>query len=53
LSARVRLDEARRRLRASDASLADIAQACGLGSASRLCRMFRRHFGGTPGQFRR
>jgi AraC-like DNA-binding protein len=49
----VRLDEARRRLRTSDEPLDAIARACGLGSASRLCRMFRRHFGGTPGQFRR
>ncbi len=49
----LRLDEARRRLRTSDEPLDTIAVACGLGSASRLCRMFRRHFGGTPGQFRR
>ena len=49
----LRLDEARRRLRNSDAPLGDIAKACGLGSSSRLCRMFRRHFGDTPGQFRR
>lgn len=49
----LRLDEARRRLRSSDEPLDAVARACGLGSASRLCRMFRRHFGGTPGQFRR
>ncbi len=49
----VRLDEARRRLRSSDLPLDEVAKACGLGSASRLCRMFRRHFGDTPGQFRR
>lgn len=50
--ASLRLDEARRLLRGSQMPLDDIARATGLGSASRLCRMFRRHFGGTPGQFR-
>jgi AraC-like DNA-binding protein len=50
--ASLRLDEARRMLRDSQMPLDDIARATGLGSASRLCRMFRRHFGGTPGQFR-
>ncbi len=49
----LRLDEARRRLRATSAPLDEIARATGLGSASRLCRLFRRHFGGTPGQLRR
>jgi AraC-like DNA-binding protein len=50
--ASLRLDEARRLLRGSQMPLDDIARSTGLGSASRLCRMFRRHFGGTPGQFR-
>jgi AraC-like DNA-binding protein len=50
--ASVRLDEARRRLRDTDAPLDAVARTCGLGSASRLCRLFRRHFGGTPGAFR-
>lgn len=50
--ASLRLDEARRLLRDSRLPLEEIARATGLGSASRLCRMFRSHFGGTPGQFR-
>jgi AraC family transcriptional regulator len=48
----LRLEEARRRLRASSESLEAVAKATGLGSASRLCRLFRKHYGGTPGRFR-
>lgn len=48
----LRLDEARRRLRDTSTPLDDIARATGLGSASHLCRLFRRHYGGTPGAYR-
>jgi AraC-like DNA-binding protein len=48
----LRLDEARRLLRNEDATLEKVAHAVGLGSASRLCRLFRRHFGATPGAYR-
>jgi len=48
----LRLDEARRLLRNETSTLAEVAHAVGLGSASRLCRLFRRHFGATPGAYR-
>jgi AraC-like DNA-binding protein len=48
----LRLDEARRRLRDTADGVDAVAKAVGLGSASHLCRLFRRHYGGTPGSFR-
>lgn len=47
----LRLEEARRRLREGASPLAAVALAVGLGSAARLCRLFRRHYGATPGSF--
>jgi AraC-like DNA-binding protein len=48
----LRLDEARRLLRGGPATLDQVARAVGLGSASHLCRLFRRIYGGTPGRYR-
>ena len=48
----LRLDEARRRLRDTADGIDAVAKSVGLGSASHLCRLFRRHYGGTPGSFR-
>lgn len=50
---RARLDRARELLEHSDAALADVAAASGLGSASYLCQAFRRAFGRTPRAYRR
>ena len=48
----LRLEEARRRLRDTREPLDAVARAVGFGSASQLCRIFRRHYGGTPGGYR-
>ena len=48
----LRLEEARRRLTGGTEPLDEVARAVGLGSSSRLCRLFRRTYGSTPGQFR-
>lgn len=48
----LRLEEACRRLRAGSEPLDAIASQVGLGSASHLCRLFRRHYGGTPARYR-
>ncbi len=48
----LRLEEARRRLRETGEPLDAVARAVGFGSASQLCRVFRKHFGGTPGGYR-
>ncbi len=48
----LRLEEARRHLTHGTAPLDEVAKAVGLGSAARLCRLFRRTYGSTPGQFR-
>jgi AraC family transcriptional regulator len=48
----LRLEEACRRLSQGGSTLDQVARQVGLGSASHLCRLFRRHYGGTPGQFR-
>src|SRR5262249_38143046 len=50
---RVRMHEAARRLRGSDAALAEIAAAIGYHSAFAVNRAFRRLFGVPPGEFRR
>ncbi|KGX30803.1 helix-turn-helix domain protein [Burkholderia pseudomallei MSHR2138] len=49
----IRLNTARDLLRNSDTSVADVASACGYGSASHFCVEFARHVGITPGRFRR
>jgi AraC-like DNA-binding protein len=36
-----------------DRSLSQIAQDVGFGSAARMCTVFRRELGVTPGQYRR
>ena len=51
--ARVRMHRASRLLRESDRTLADIAGAVGYDSASSFSRVFRKHFGASPGAFRR
>jgi transcriptional regulator GlxA family with amidase domain len=50
---RVRMHEAARRLRGSDAGLAAIAAAIGYHSEFAFNRAFRRRFGVPPGEFRR
>jgi AraC-like DNA-binding protein len=49
----VRLDEARKRLLASDAKLAVIAEATGFANPFHLSRELKRHLGITPAEFRR
>jgi AraC-like DNA-binding protein len=49
----VRLDEARKRLLASDAKLAAIAEATGFANPFHLSRELKRHLGVTPAEFRR
>ena len=49
---RLRLYEARRRLLSSSDPLKVIAPAVGLGDESRLSKLFRRHFGLLPSEFR-
>jgi len=48
----VRLDEARRLLKESTASIAQIALRCGFVSASHLGAAYRKTYGHTPGQAR-
>jgi len=48
----VRLDEARRLLKESTASIAQIALRCGFASASHLGSAYRKAYGHTPGQAR-
>lgn len=48
----IRLREARRMLQHSESTLAEIAEACGLGDASYMSRKFVLHYGVTPGKFR-
>ncbi|WP_164868050.1 helix-turn-helix domain-containing protein [Rhodovarius crocodyli] len=50
---RRRIAHARWLILNSDASLADIALACGLSDQSHLTRLFRRVMGQTPGRWRR
>ena len=49
----VRLEEATRRLLHTDQKLDAIARATGLQNANHLCKVFRRHFHLSPGEFRR
>lgn len=50
---RVRLNEAKRLLRASDMSLIEVAEHCGFGSQSHLTRAFTQSIGYSPGTWRR
>jgi AraC-like DNA-binding protein len=49
----VRLEDARKRLLASDAKLAAIAEATGFANPFHLSRELKRHLGVTPAEFRR
>lgn len=49
---RVRLEEATHRLLYTSQRLEDIALATGFASATHFCRVFRRHFHLSPGEFR-
>jgi AraC-like DNA-binding protein len=49
----VRLREAETRLMRSDEKLAVIARDCGFADANHLCKVFRRHYHISPGQFRK
>lgn len=49
----LRLDFACRRMRLSNASLAEIALAAGFADQSHLTRLFKRHMGLTPSEYRR
>jgi AraC-like DNA-binding protein len=49
----VRLDEARKRLLASDAKLAAIAEATGFANPFHLSRELKRHLGLAPAEYRR
>ncbi|MBN9417367.1 hypothetical protein ABS71_19340 [bacterium SCN 62-11] len=49
---RLRLRRAGNLLRETDLSLAPIAKMCGLGTAERLCVLFRDYLGVTPGSYR-
>jgi len=51
--ARVRVEEAKRRLRETDASVLDIALGVGYQSASHFAQLFRRQAGVTPTAYRR
>lgn len=50
---RLRLRRAERLLRETELGLASVAKMSGLGSAERLCVLFRQHLGLTPGEYRR
>lgn len=50
---RTRILAAYRMLRETEASLIDVALGCGFCDESALVRQFRKHFGLTPGAFRR
>jgi transcriptional regulator GlxA family with amidase domain len=47
-----RMEAAVAMLRDSTLKLESIAMETGLGSAKNLCRLFKEHFGKTPGQWR-
>src|SRR5579859_4900338 len=50
--ARLRLEEARRRLEAGAHSLKDVARGCGFADEQNLRRSFRRHVGVAPSAYR-
>ena len=49
----IRLETAKRKLKQSNAPLAQIAKECGIGSANRLSHLFRERFGAYPSDFRK
>lgn len=49
----VRLSEAARLLTTGDATLKEIADACGFADANHLCKAFRRRYHLSPGTYRR
>lgn len=48
---RVRLEQARKRLRAGEGSIATVALACGFATPSHFCTAFRRAYGQSPSTF--
>lgn len=50
---RVRLEKARALLRTTREKLENIAPACGFSDANHLCKVFRRMYHMTPGEYRR
>lgn len=50
---RLRVERAAAALRQSQAALTQIAIDCGYADQAHFCRRFRRHFGVTPGAYRR
>lgn len=51
-AAEVRLAEAEKRLRSSEAKLEAIARETGFADANHFCKAFRRHYGVSPGSWR-
>jgi AraC-like DNA-binding protein len=49
----IRLEEATHRLLSTDQKLETVARDTGLGNANQLCKIFRRRFHLSPGEFRR
>ena len=49
----VRIENAGTLLRNTDLSIALVAEHCGINSEQYLCRQFQKHFGETPGRYRR
>ena len=49
---RIRLEEVRRRLRATDDTIDRVSSDCGLGSPNTLKALFRRRFGQTMSEWR-
>ena len=50
--ARLRLEEARRRLESGAHSLKDVARTCGFADEQNLRRAFRKHVGVAPSEYR-
>ncbi len=50
---RVRLEEALNRLLHSDQKLESIAEMTGFGDATHFCKVFRRHYYVSPGEYRK
>jgi transcriptional regulator GlxA family with amidase domain len=50
---RVRVDSARRTLEGTDHTLDHVARLSGLGTPETLYRVFHRHLGVSPGEYRR
>ena len=49
----IRLEKSVELLRTTDMSLEEIAGACGFGGQSYFIRTFKKHYGQTPGKYRR